>query len=369
MRGEKLRRAQDAAVAVLNHLDDRDSFAVVSYARDVRVDVPAQSAGNRKQIIARIRKIEADGDSALFGGISRAAAELRKHAEPQYLRRIVILSDGIANIGPNSPDILGRLATGLQKEGISITTVGLGADYSEDVMTRLSEHSHGNTYFAESSKELPQILSSELEGLLDIVTRDVNVTLNFPPGVTPLRVINGNGQIRGQQIETSFDQLGGGESRNVLLEAMLPPGAAGTTMIVARASISADDVLTGKQQLTDSQATINYHDEEIQTGPQGFNGVLLDNAFFLNAAAQIEAVDFADKGQPLQAVQTLKSSMKNLQQVASNAPAPQRKRAEKKVQQIEQQVEGLEQNDGLTAENRKRLVTDSAQERTQQRSR
>ena len=75
--------------------------------------------------------------------------------ESEYVHRIILLSDGQANVGPSSPGDLGRLGAALLKEGISVTTIGVGTNYNEDLMARLSQKSDGNTYFAEAERDLP----------------------------------------------------------------------------------------------------------------------------------------------------------------------------------------------------------------------
>ena len=69
----------------------------------------------------------------------------------EALRRLILLSDGLANVGPNSPADSARLGTELLKEGISVTTVGVGADFNEDLMTQMAEASDSNHCFVESS--------------------------------------------------------------------------------------------------------------------------------------------------------------------------------------------------------------------------
>ena len=88
---------------------------------------------------------------------------------------IVDEPDGLANVGPASPDDLGRLGASLMKEHISVSTIGLGTDYNEDLMTKLSGQSDGNSYFAETSDDLPGIFTKELGDVLSVVASKVSV--------------------------------------------------------------------------------------------------------------------------------------------------------------------------------------------------
>lgn len=138
MSGAKIEQAKTAAIEALTRLGPADIFSVVTYDTNVRTIVPAQNAVRINNIIRTIRQIHAGGSTALFGGVSQGAAELRKHIGNDYIHQIVLLSDGLANVGPRMPEDLGRLGAALLREKISVTTVGVGVDYNEDLMARLS---------------------------------------------------------------------------------------------------------------------------------------------------------------------------------------------------------------------------------------
>src|SRR5690606_7337943 len=122
----------------------------------------------------------------------------RRHSEDRrFVNRVILLSDGLANVGPSSPEELGRLGTALVRDGISVTTIGLGLGFNEDLMTRLARCSDGNTYFVEHSGDLPGIFASELGDVLNVVARQVTIEIEFPSGVRPLNFVGRDGMIRG----------------------------------------------------------------------------------------------------------------------------------------------------------------------------
>jgi Ca-activated chloride channel family protein len=82
-----------------------DVFSVISYDSSAQVIIPATAvtARNRKMAIRRIQAIQANGSTALFGGVSLGANELRKNSKENFVNRVILLSDGLANVGPSSP--------------------------------------------------------------------------------------------------------------------------------------------------------------------------------------------------------------------------------------------------------------------------
>ena len=139
MEGDKIAKAKDAAIAAIGRLGSDDIVSVVAYDSTVQVIVPATKLSDKESVIEQIRRIEAGGSTALFAGVSKGADELRKFLDKNRVNRVILLSDGLANVGPQSPSELGALGASLMKEGISVSTMGLGLDYNEDLMTKLAQ--------------------------------------------------------------------------------------------------------------------------------------------------------------------------------------------------------------------------------------
>ncbi len=204
MSGQKLQKAKEAAITALRRLSERDLFSLVVYDHNVSTLVPPQSAANSEWIEARIREISAGGNTALFGAVSQGAAEIRKHQDENFIQRMILLSDGLANVGPSSAADLGAA---LLKEGISGTTIEIGTDFNEDLMAQLASRSDGNHYFVESSNDLPRIFAAERGDVLSIAANRIRIDIECLPGVRPLRVIGREGSIRGNRVELQMNQL------------------------------------------------------------------------------------------------------------------------------------------------------------------
>ena len=102
MQGDKLRKAKDAALASIDRLGPNDIVSVVAYDHTVEVLVPATKISDRAALRTAIERLSAGGNTALFAGVSKGAAEVRKFVDRQRVNRIILLSDGQANLGPSS---------------------------------------------------------------------------------------------------------------------------------------------------------------------------------------------------------------------------------------------------------------------------
>ncbi len=258
MQGSKIAKAREAAIEALRRLNSADRFALVAYDHRVDTLVPSQSPRNSTWIESRIRQIQADGNTALFGAVSQGAAEARKHLGTDYIHRVILLSDGLANVGPSNPADLARLGAALLKEGISVTTVGVGTDYNEDLMVQLADRSDGNHYFVAESRELPRIFASELGDVLNTVARRVVIEIECPAGVKPVRIIGRDGRIRGDRVELRMNQLYGGQNKYALVEVEIPAGHPDQEIELARVHCRYENVLTAQQEQSSVQVVARY---------------------------------------------------------------------------------------------------------------
>ncbi|MCA9537351.1 MAG: VWA domain-containing protein [Myxococcales bacterium] len=244
MAGDKIDQAKRAARMAVDQLSPEDIVSVVAYDSTVRVLVPATRAVDRAMIHAGIDRLHASGNTALFAGVAKGADELRKFFDRNRVNRVVLLSDGLANVGPSSTQALEGLGGALAREGISVTTLGLGLDYNEDLMARLARASDGNHAFVERAADLGRFFSLEFGTVLTVVAQDVTLTIDCAPGVRPIRLLGRDGDIIGQQVIARMNQLSSGQEKFLMLEVELPAGEIGDQRNVARVSASYGNLVT-----------------------------------------------------------------------------------------------------------------------------
>ncbi len=365
MGGEKIAKAREAALAAVRCLASDDIVSIIAFDSEVETVVPAQRVGRARGLEAAICRIEARGNTALHGGVACGAAELRKHIEDNRgVNRVILLSDGLANVGPSSPEELGRLGHSLMKEGISVTTIGLGLGYNEDLMARLAQRSDGNTYFVENSSDLPRIFSAELGDVLNVIARRVVIEIEFPEGVRPLAFVGREGIIRGQHAELTLSQLYGGQEKFALVEVEVSPSESGAEREIARANVSYEDALNQRTATITAQRKVRFSaDRKVVIGSADHR-VQADYAVNVMAVAKDQAIELADKGRKDEAAAVLRlrtAELKTIGDVYSNgavqsfaaAAAPEAERL---------------QREGLDNAQRKSYRAESQQAKTQQSS-
>jgi Ca-activated chloride channel family protein len=258
MQGEKIAKAKDAAIAAIARLGSGDIVSIVAYDSTVNVIVPATKLSDKESVIRQIRRIEAGGSTALFAGVSKGAEELRKFLDKNRVNRVILLSDGLANVGPQSPSELGALGASLMKEGISVSTMGLGLDYNEDLMTKLARNSGGNHVFIEQADDLVRVFNYEFNDVLSVVAQEVAIEILVGDGVRPVRVLNLDAEINGQQVIVQMNQLYSEQEKYVMLEVEVPATKAGKSREVAEVRVTYANLQTKTTDRLTSAVSANF---------------------------------------------------------------------------------------------------------------
>ena len=365
MGGEKIDRAREAAMEAVRRLSADDIVSVIVYDGSVRVLAPARRVGDGEALIYAISEIQAAGGTNLHGGVVAGAAELRKHIEEGYTHRVLLLSDGQANVGPQTPEALGSLGAQLVREGISVTTVGLGLDFNEDLMTRLARRSDGNTYFVANSGDLARVFNEELGDVLSIVARRVVIEVDFPEGTRPVRLVGREGRVEDNRVVVELNQLYGGQEKFALIEVSVDPARRESTREIARASVRYEDAETARPASSEARVAARFSTEQKQVVAAANQTVQADYATNRLAETKDEVVALVDAGRRDEAAARLRevgSSLELLGRVYGNAAvlsaaAPAAPAVAEKLKK-----------EGLSNEERKSYRAEAAQTYNQQRA-
>jgi len=362
MGGIKLAKAKEGAIEALRRLGQNDRFSVVAYNNTAQVLVHGTDLSQVNQAMSTIGSLNAGGSTALFAGVSHGASEMRKFLNSHAIHRLILLSDGMANVGPDSPEELGRLGMALSKEGIAVATVGLGNDYNEDLMTRLSQSSEGNTYFVENSVDLPRIFQKELGDVLNVYAQDVAINLSFPENVRPIAVLGRTGHIRDREVTVPLKQIYGGQEKFVLVEVEVLDGKQGETRVLAKAKVDYQpvDAPAPKVALADVKVPFTPRREEVYASTN--QAVQRDLVIMENTVSVDKALDLEKKGKNKEAANELRISAQKLEKTARENKDDQ---LLDRAQEIERYADEIE-SQNLGKKRRKMLKTTNYQEQIQQ---
>ena len=174
MAGEKIRLAKEAAVSALRRLEPRDRLAVVFYDDRIDVVVPSAPATSEtvESAVRAIRDVEPRASTNLCGGWMRGCEQVALVETPGAVRRVILLTDGLANAGITDPSEIAGHAAELRHRGIATTTIGVGHDFDEHLLGGMADAGGGNFYYVEHAEQITSSIETEVGEALEVTLRE-----------------------------------------------------------------------------------------------------------------------------------------------------------------------------------------------------
>jgi Ca-activated chloride channel family protein len=318
MTGAKLEKTKQAARQLVDRLAPNDVFSLVIFSDEARVLVPAQKVEDQEALKEKIDSIEAGGSTALYAGVKTGARQLQEYFSSKRINRVILLSDGLANVGPSSTRDLRRLGGDLAEKGISVTTIGVGDDYNEDLMAGLAEASDANYYYVQDTEKLPEIFAKELGEMLTVAAREIKIEITCPDGVQPLGFIGRSEKFENRKASVNLSQFTLGQNRYLLLRCLVTRPEPEVARVQVRYT---DELDNGSEQSAGGTVKIRFTDDQTVANRSVNNAVNAEKVLMLTAAAKDEAITLADGGDYKQAAATLAVQKEALGAAYANAPA------------------------------------------------
>ena len=177
----KLENVKKAANFIIDNLTKDDYLSIVVYDDEMSVLRKAAKVHHAAAIKQKVQNISSGGSTNLSGGMLEGYEQVKSVFGENYVNRVLLLSDGLANEGITDIEKLKKIVSEKNtKDNISIYTFGVGLDYNENLMTPLAELGNGNYYFIEKADAIADIFKQELEGLFSVVAQKVRFVMEFP---------------------------------------------------------------------------------------------------------------------------------------------------------------------------------------------
>jgi Ca-activated chloride channel family protein len=285
MKGAKLAAVKEAVKLVINRLGVSDMVSVVVFDDNVRVVVPAQPAADKPYLTSLIDGIKDGGGTAMSLGMSAGLNELRKHATPASVNRMILLTDGVTY---GDADRCRRIADEAGAVGIGIYPLGIGADWDEDLLDNVGHRSGGMpAEFIRRPDDALGIFERQLESAEAVSVRNAQLTIRLPGGVTPKRSVRvlplisplGQETLSDREALASLGDIEYDTPQALLLELLVDPRPAGTFRI-AQAELSYDVPGRGSEKVR-ADAVVTFTTETVP--PEEANSVVLNYAEKANA--------------------------------------------------------------------------------------
>jgi Ca-activated chloride channel family protein len=185
MEGAKIQAARASARTLVQRLADGDVVSVDTFSDHARPLVPPTvlTPETRARALSAIAELGTGGSTNIFEGLELAEMHVARNTARRAVRRIVLVSDGQANVGPSSPQALGDLAQRSLALGAQVTSLGVGLDYDERTLDAIADRTSGRLFHIGDPREMTAALEHEVDLLASTMADQAELEIVPAPGV------------------------------------------------------------------------------------------------------------------------------------------------------------------------------------------
>jgi Ca-activated chloride channel family protein len=324
MSGFKLTQAKLAAHQLISQLRASDRLTIVHYGSDVKaLDGLLADAQNKERMNAYVDAIWDDGGTNIGEALTTARDLLTRAQGAFRVNRLILVSDGQPTEGITQFDALTELARGIRAQGVSVSSLGVGDDFNENLMQSLAEVGAGAYGYMQDAAQLGGIFQKDLNAAGTQVARSVQLTFKVPPGAR-LQQVLGYTQVTtaGQFVTVALPDFSAGQHERVVAQFTLEGAADGDVVEVSALELKYDDRLkdTAVTSVAGLSAMTSGNGDVVAQGRDKEATVFSTRARAAqNAQAAAELVSKGDRGG---AEQLLQKNLELFEEAGAVAGAP-----------------------------------------------
>ncbi len=232
MDGAKMEHLKEAVGFVVDHLADGDLLSVTIFDDQVETLVPNQAVKDRAGIKKKINAVIPRGGTQIADGLKAGLAEVRKGFARDRVNRLLLLTDGRTW---DDESACTALADEAGREGVAVTSIGIGEDWNEQLLLRIAERSHGNSHWIQNPIAILDAFRQEVEGIQAVAAANLRLAAQLSPGVRAVKVYTTVPMIvdlsvravKNGGLDAELGSLDGRKGQAVLVELRAPARQAG----------------------------------------------------------------------------------------------------------------------------------------------
>ena len=178
----KMEMVQGSLEILLDELDSHDTVAIVAYSSRADVILEPTSVSDRDDILRAIDRLDAGGSTNAEAGLILGYDLADESFQRDAVNRVMLLSDGVANVGNTGPGSILEEIGEQARRGIDLVTIGVGiSTYNDVLLEQLADQGDGWYAYVDTQDEAERLFQDQLTTSLETVARDVKVQVEFDP--------------------------------------------------------------------------------------------------------------------------------------------------------------------------------------------
>ncbi|MGI9055938.1 MAG: vWA domain-containing protein [Pyrinomonadaceae bacterium] len=181
---DKMSRVKESLRTMLDKLREDDIVSIIVFDTDAEVLFPAQRIGNGNAIRNVIESIQPNGSTNLHAGLMLGYKEAQRNFQKDATNRVILLTDGIANVGTTDPGKIAAESSEFNGIGVDLSTIGVGLELNNDLLRTLATRGRGLYHFVADYKDIDKVFVTEVQSLLSSVAKNVKLDVEFDPNLS-----------------------------------------------------------------------------------------------------------------------------------------------------------------------------------------
>jgi Ca-activated chloride channel homolog len=185
MAGEAIARVRESCNVIAESLRVGDVLSIVTWSTDSNVLLDSWRVLGPSDPVAvgACASLSTNGGTDLDSGLRRGYELAFRNMLPGAVNRVVLMSDGGANVGELDPATIAKNAGGADEEGVFLAGVGMGTGYNDELMDTVTDYGRGAALFIDSAAEARRAFGARFVETFDVAALNVRVSMTMPPGV------------------------------------------------------------------------------------------------------------------------------------------------------------------------------------------
>jgi Ca-activated chloride channel homolog len=206
MSGAPLQLVRESLIEVAEQLHDGDQMTIVLYGdrAHVHLDTTKADHGGVARIISSIKDIESEGSTFMEEGL-KLGYHIANTTAPAFKgrTRLMLFTDERPNVGRTDSSSFMNMATTASREGIGLTTIGVGVQFGAELATKISSVRGGNLYFIRDTADVQSLFANQLDYMVSELAHDLSISITPRPGLKIGGVYGVPGELLGWQDQTT----------------------------------------------------------------------------------------------------------------------------------------------------------------------
>ncbi len=213
---DKMSRVKDGLRTMIGKLRPNDIVSIVAFDTNAQVMYDARPIGDGGELRYAIDCLMPDGSTNLHAGLMLGYAEAKRHYQAGATNRVILLTDGIANVGETNPSRIASQSSEFNGQGIDLSTIGVGQDLNNELLRTLARSGRGLYHFIADYKDINKVFVNEVQSLISSVAKRVQVSIDYGPGLQLEKIYGYSPRHAKGSVTVGMDDMNNGLTQVVL---------------------------------------------------------------------------------------------------------------------------------------------------------